>query len=96
MAFWTQKSLFVQSFGLRLNAKRGNAGMECRAATWPGKKNKVLMRKCCSQVENIKVERSREGSSAATEPVVASGVPCSAFGGVAGCADARFAVVGIK
>ena len=68
---------------------------EHRAATWPGKKNKVLMQKCCSWVENVKVERSREGSLLL---LLSQWWPleCLAPGGVAGCGGAHFAVVGIK
>jgi len=69
---------------------------EYGAAARLGKKNKVLMQKCCSWVENLKVEGSREGSLAAAEPVVASGVPCCAAGGVAVCGGARFALQDIK
>lgn len=35
---------------------------EYGAAMWPGKENQVLLWKCSSQLENIKVGRSRVGS----------------------------------
>lgn len=53
------------------------------------------MRKGCSWVENVKVQRSREGS-----PLLLLSqwwpLECLAPGGVAGCGGAHFAVVAIK
>lgn len=87
---WTQKSLFI------CHLVSGKCQTwEYGAATWPGKKNKVLVQKGCSWVENVKVQRSREGS-----PLLLLSqwwpLECLAPGGVAACGGARFAVVAIK